>query len=128
MPWVAVCEIAKALGVSPEKAGWLMRRLGLRRRRVKGRSQWFIEPELLPDELRLKLLPLMKTVTNQRDSSNPATRTIIFKTATHGRNCYSRESTFPPSKKLLKIIYDYLKHNYPVVEKGKLKDVLQGLA
>jgi len=80
MPWVPTSEIARALGISPEKAGWLMRKLGLRRRRVKGHSQWFIEPELLPDELKPKLLPLIESATHSLSSSrsqDSATHTTI---------------------------------------------------
>ncbi|RLF21351.1 MAG: hypothetical protein DRN15_11330 [Thermoprotei archaeon] len=136
MPWVAISEIAKALGISPEKAGWLMRRLGLRRRRVKGRSQWFIEPELLPGELKPKLLPLL----GSDNLANTATRKLLSdglqNTATSKLKSRSNSATYRakktaiskaenPPKELLRIVYDYLKHNHPVIEKERLRGVLQ---
>jgi len=154
MPWIWTREIAKALGISPEKAGWLMKRLGLKRRRVKGRSQWLIELELLPDELKQKLLPLIESATHNlplngsqnsathesRGGSNPAIHKLLLKrpithqvaksqTATHRGNCYLEETAAfkanDPPRELLRIVHDYFKHNHPVIEKERVKDVLQ---
>jgi len=149
MPWINTSTIAKALSTSPEKAGWLMRRLGLRRRRVKGHSQWFIEPELLPDELRLKLLSLIESVTHNlssnesqnsathesRGSRNTATykllpkeftiRQIVKLQATTHRRDYYLEKVDDSPRELLGVVYDYFKRNYPVIERERVKDVLQ---
>ena len=119
MPWVNTSTIAKALGTSPEKAGWLMRRLSLKRRRVKGRSQWFIEPELLPDELKQKLLPDV--------SQSTATSESRSNSATHGVKETATIKAENPPKKLLRAVYDYLKHNHPVIEREGLRDMLQGI-
>jgi len=149
MPWIWTSEIAKALGTSPEKAGWLMRRLGLRRRRIKGRSQWFIEPELLPDELKQKLLPILETATHNpssnrsqnsathesRGSRDAATYKLLprrftvrqvaeLQTATRRRDYYLEKADGSP-RELLGVVYDYFKRNYPVIERERIKDVLQ---
>ncbi|RLF21260.1 MAG: hypothetical protein DRN15_11490 [Thermoprotei archaeon] len=127
MPWVAVGKIAKVLGVSPEKAGWLMRRLGLKRRRIKGRSQWLIELELLPEELKPKLLPLLKSIIHQGEATTHKllpSRSQNSATPRGGSNTVTQTAT---SKELLKAIYDYLRRNYSVIEKERLKDVLQDI-
>jgi len=132
MPWVALSEMAKILSISPEKAGWMLRKLRLKRRRVKGHSQWFIEPELLPNELRQKLLPILETAThkllpsrlqNTAIHESRGSRNTTIQTATY-EDYYPRTAT---SNELLRVVYDYLKRNHPVIERERLKDVLQDI-
>ena len=133
--WFSTSEIAKVLGLSPEKTGWLLRKLGLRRKRVKGRSYWFIEPNLLPNDLREKLLPLINSTIE--GGSNTAIPTLLTKDVTPkvAEFCYHEESitqdvvkrlydkvTVP--QELLEEVYDYLKRNHPVIEEKKIREVV----
>jgi len=127
MPWVAVSKVARALSVSPEKAGWLMRRLGLKRRRIKGRSQWLIEPELLPEELKPKLLPLLKSATHQGEVTAHKLLPSRLQNSATPRGDSNTITQTATSNELLKAIYDYLRRNYPVIERERLRDVLQDI-